>query len=69
MTTPQTNANMRGKLENQMAYPNHLIDYEADPEQLLKLRKALSEAKLDYMITNRDGALVQLNVWVGKIND
>ena len=52
-----------------MAYPNHLIDYEADPEQLLKLRKALSEAKLDYMITNRDGALVQLNVWVGKIND
>ena len=51
-----------------MAYPNHLIDYEADTEQLLKLKKALFDANLDYMITNRDGALVQLNVWVGKIN-
>ncbi len=49
-----------------MSYPNHLIDYDHDPDRLNQLKDALYSAGLEYMIMKQDGALVQLNVWVGK---
>jgi|TARA_B100000768_G_scaffold167240_1_gene171193 hypothetical protein len=49
-----------------MSYPNHLIDYDHDPDRLQELKDTLYDAGLEYMIMKRDGALVQLNVWIGK---
>jgi hypothetical protein len=42
---------------------------ETDQNQLMKLRKALVAAGLDYVITRTEGTICHVNVWVGPPDD
>tara|TARA_B110000977_G_scaffold51311_1_gene69685 strand:- start:17154 stop:17318 length:165 start_codon:yes stop_codon:yes gene_type:complete len=43
-----------------------VIDYSISQVKLDNLKKALTDSKVEYMITRQEGAVMHINAWVGE---
>gem|GEM_PF-1743304 len=62
-SNPRTPTKSNG--EYCMAY-NPPMPQVADPEKMDKLRRALADAGLQYMVIKVEGTIAHVNVWVGE---